>query len=45
MRDATATAKSPKKFNVFHDRHVWKSSSMKKRTPPAENSVIAASHS
>jgi len=44
IHDATAAAKSPKKFHVFHERHVWKSTSVNKRTSPAENSVIAASH-
>jgi hypothetical protein len=43
MHDAAAAAKSPKKFHVFHERHVRKSSSVNKRTPPAENSMIAAS--
>jgi hypothetical protein len=37
-------AKPPKKFHVFHERDVWKSSSFNKRTSPAENSMIAASH-
>jgi hypothetical protein len=44
MHDATAAAKSPKKFHIFHERHIWKSSSLNKCTPPAENSMIAASH-
>jgi hypothetical protein len=44
MHDATTAAKSPKKFHVFHKRHVWKSTGVNKRTSPAENSVIAASH-
>jgi hypothetical protein len=44
MHHATAAAKAPKKFNIFHERHVWKSPSIDKRTSPAENSVIAASH-
>jgi hypothetical protein len=44
MHDATAAAKSPKKFHIFHERHIWKSSSLNKCCSPAENSVIAASH-
>jgi hypothetical protein len=44
MHDATAAAKSPKKFHIFHERHVWKSPRVNKRTPPAEHSMIAASH-
>ena len=44
IHDATAAAKSPKKFHIFHERHVWKSSSVNKRSSPAENSMIAASH-
>jgi hypothetical protein len=44
MRDATAAAKSPKKFHIFHERHVWKSPGVNKRCSSAENSMIAASH-
>jgi len=44
IHDPTAVAKSPKKFHVFHERHVWKSSRVDERTAPAENSMIAASH-
>jgi hypothetical protein len=44
MHDATTAAKSPKKFHIFHERHVWKSTSVNKRISPAENSMIAASH-
>jgi hypothetical protein len=44
MHDATPAAKSPKKFHIFHERHVWKSPSVNKPTSPAENSMIAASH-
>jgi hypothetical protein len=44
MHDAAAAAKSPKKFNIFHERHVWKSPSLNKRCSPAEHSMIAASH-
>src|SRR5215471_7581862 len=44
MHNATATAKSPKKFHILHPRHVWKSSRVDKRCSPAENSVIATSH-
>jgi hypothetical protein len=44
MHDATAAAKSPKKFNIFHERHVWKSPSVNKRCSSAEHSMIAASH-
>jgi len=44
MHDATAAPKSPEKFDIFHDRHVWKSSSVNERTSPAKNSVIATSH-
>jgi hypothetical protein len=44
MHDATAVAKSPKEFHIFHDQHIWKSSSLNKCCSPAENSMIAASH-
>src|SRR5689334_9340989 len=44
MHDTTAAAKSPKKFNIFHDWHVWESPRLNKRRSPAENSMIAASH-
>jgi hypothetical protein len=44
MHDATVAAKSPKKFHIFHERHIWKSPSLNKCCSPAENSVIAASH-
>jgi hypothetical protein len=44
VHDATGSAESPKKFDIFHERHVWKSPSVNKRTPSAENSMIAASH-
>jgi hypothetical protein len=40
----TAAAKSPKKFHIFHERHVWKSPSVNKRCSAAEHSMIAASH-
>lgn len=44
MHDATTAAKSPKKFHIFHEHHVWKSPGVNKRSPSAENSMIAASH-
>ena len=44
MHDATAAAKSPKKFHIFHERHIWKSPSINKRRSPAEHSMIATSH-
>jgi hypothetical protein len=44
MRDAAAAAESPKKFHIFHERHIWKSPSGNKCTSPAEQSMIAASH-
>jgi hypothetical protein len=44
MHDATASVKSPKKFHIFHERHLGKCSSINKRCSPAENSMIAASH-
>jgi hypothetical protein len=44
MHDATAAAKSPKKFHIFHERHVWKSPNVNKRCSSAEHSMIAASH-
>jgi hypothetical protein len=44
MHEATAAAESPKKFHVFHERHVWKSPGGNKRCSPAEHSMIAASH-
>jgi hypothetical protein len=45
VHDATAPAKSPKKFHVFHERYVWKSSGFSERTPAAKHSMIAATHS
>jgi len=43
--DHTSTATKPaKKFNIFHERHVRKPSSINKRSSPTENSMIAASH-
>jgi hypothetical protein len=44
MDDATAAAKLPKKFDIFHERHVWKSPSLNKRCSPAKHSMIATSH-
>src|ERR1700756_2125389 len=44
VHNATAPAKSPKKFNIFHQRHVRKSSGVDKRSSPAENSMVAATH-
>jgi hypothetical protein len=44
IHDATAAAKSPKKFHIFHERHVWKSPRVSKRCSSAEHSMIAASH-
>jgi hypothetical protein len=44
MHDATAAAKSPKEFHIFHERHVWKSPSVNKRCSPAKHSMVAASH-
>jgi hypothetical protein len=44
MHDATAAVEPPKKFHIFHQRHVWKSPRVNKRCSPAENSMIAASH-
>ena len=44
MHNATPAAKSPKKFHIFHERHVWKSPSVNKRCSSAEHSMIAASH-
>ena len=44
MHEATAAAESPKKFNIFHERHVWKSSHVIKCCSSAEDSMIAASH-
>src|SRR5262249_41020534 len=45
MDNGTAPAKSAKEFHVFHERYVWKSPGVNKRTPSAEHSMIAASHS
>ncbi len=44
MHHATAAAKSPKKFHIFHEWHVWKSLSGNKRCSPTEHSMIAASY-
>jgi hypothetical protein len=44
MHDAAAAAKPAKKFDIFHNRHVWKSPSVNKRCSTAEHSMIAASH-
>jgi hypothetical protein len=41
---ATAVKKLPKKFHIFHKRHVGKSASINKRGSPAEDSMVAASH-
>jgi len=45
MHDATAAAKSPKEFHIFHYRHVRESANINKCFSQAEDSVIAASHS
>src|SRR4029450_2944914 len=45
VHDAATPAKSPKKFHIFNERHIWKSPSANKRFSPAEDSVVAASHS
>jgi hypothetical protein len=45
MHDATTPAESPKKFHIFHERHVWKTSCIHERCSPAKDSVIATSHS
>jgi hypothetical protein len=37
--------KPAKKFHIFHQRHRGKSADLKKRGSPAEDSMIAASHS
>jgi hypothetical protein len=44
MQDAAAAAKSPKKFHIFHERHVRESTSLDKRRSPAKNSMITTSH-
>lgn len=44
MHDPAATVKSPKKFHIFHQRHVWKSPNVNKRCSSAEHSMITASH-
>jgi hypothetical protein len=44
MHHAATAAKSPKKFNIFHDRHIGEFPSVNKRCSPAENSMVAASH-
>jgi hypothetical protein len=44
MHEATAAAKSPKKFHIFHERHIWESTSLNKRRSPAKYSMIATSH-
>ena len=44
MDDAPRAAKSTKKFDIFHKRHIRKPSSIDERRPSAENSMIAASH-
>ena len=41
---AAAANESPKKFYIFHNWNVWKSSSVNKGLSPAANPVIAASH-
>jgi hypothetical protein len=41
----TATAvELAEEFNVFHQWHVWKTANIEKDISPAENPVIAASH-
>jgi hypothetical protein len=44
MHQTTAAAESPKKFHIFHERHVWKSPGVNKRRSSAEHSMIATSH-
>jgi hypothetical protein len=44
MHHPTAATKSPKKFHIFHERHVWKPTSVNKRCSSAEHSMVAASH-
>jgi hypothetical protein len=33
------------KFDIFHQRHLWKSANLEEGSPPTEYAVIAASHS
>lgn len=44
MHYATTSAKSPKKFHILHEWHVWKSPNVEKRGSSAEHAMIAASH-
>jgi len=39
------TVQPAKKFYVFHQRHFWKSANVQEGSSPAEQPVIAASHS
>jgi hypothetical protein len=40
-----AAIKRAKKFHIFHQRHIGKSANINKCSSPAEDSMIAASHS
>jgi len=42
---ATASVEPAKKFDVFHQRRLRKSANIEEGSSPAENAVIAASHS
>jgi hypothetical protein len=42
--DAPAPMKPAKKFHVFHQRYRGKSTDIKKRGSPTEDSMIATSH-
>jgi hypothetical protein len=45
MNNVTVTAKSAKKFHIFHERHFRKPANIDIHSSPAEDSMIAASHS
>jgi hypothetical protein len=42
---ATALPKQAKKFDIFHQRHFWKTANVNKHSSPTEYPVIAAPHS
>jgi hypothetical protein len=45
VTNASVVVHSSKKFYVFHQRHLGKSANIDEYSSPAENAVIAASHS
>jgi hypothetical protein len=44
MHNATASAKSPKQFHIFHKRHIRKTPGSNKGASSTENSMVATAH-